>query len=62
MPIWREAEVKELFGVPDELAVAALLALGHPVRQPRRLTRTPVEDFTTVDHAAGPPFTPQVPL
>jgi nitroreductase len=58
MPIRNEAGVKELFGVPDELAVAALVALGHPVHQPRRLTRAPVESFTTVDRADGPPFTP----
>ncbi|HLN15387.1 MAG TPA: nitroreductase family protein [Acidimicrobiales bacterium] len=54
----REAEVKALFDVPAELAVAALVALGHPVRTPRRLTRQPVAEFTTVDRFGGDAFTP----
>jgi hypothetical protein len=48
--------MKELLGVPDELAVAAVVALGHPVRQPTKLTRDPVESFTTVDRLDGPAF------
>lgn len=56
MAIGREAEVKALLDVPDELAVAAVIALGHPVRQPRRLTRGPVEAFATVDRCTGPAF------
>ncbi len=56
MPIRREAEVKALLHAPDSLALATVMALGHPVRQPRRLTRTPVEGFTTVDTLDGPAF------
>ncbi len=56
MAIGREDEVKALLGVPDELAVAAVVALGHPVHQPRRLTRSPVDAFTTVDRFTGQPF------
>lgn len=52
----REAEVKALLGAPDELVLAATIALGHPVAQPTRLTRGAVEDFTTVDRVDGPPF------
>ena len=55
----REPEVKSLLGAGDELAVAAVIALGHPVRQPRRLTRAPVEAFATVDRLDGDPFTGQ---
>ena len=58
MAIRREPEVKGLLGVPDELVVAGVIALGHPVRQPRRLTRRPVDEFATVDHFDGPPLTP----
>jgi nitroreductase len=58
MAIRREPEVKGLLGVPDELVVAGAIALGHPVRQPRRLTRRPVEEFATVDRFDGPPLTP----
>jgi nitroreductase len=52
-----EPAVKELLGVPEELAFSAVLALGRPVRQPRKLRRNPVEDFVTVDRVDGPPFT-----
>src|SRR5439155_14491350 len=54
MPIRREAEMKALFAVPEEFAVAGLIALGRPVRQFRRLTRATVEDFTSVDTFNGP--------
>lgn len=59
MPIRREPALKELLGAPDELAVAAVVALGRPVRQPRRLTREPVEAFATVDRVDGRPFVPR---
>jgi nitroreductase len=58
MVIRREDEAKRLLDVPDELVIAAVIALGQPVRQPRRLTRRPVEEFTTVDRFTGEPFSP----
>ena len=36
MTIRREPEMKALLGVPDDFAVAAVVALGHPVHQPQR--------------------------
>jgi nitroreductase len=54
MVVRREAEVRAAFAIPDHIAVAALVALGHPVHQARRLRRTAVEDFTTVDRFDGP--------
>jgi nitroreductase len=56
MVVRREAEVKALLGVPDEFAVAGLLALGHPVARASRLRRAPVDDFATVDRFDGPPL------
>jgi len=56
MVIRREQEVRSLLGIPDELAVAAVVALGHPVRQTRKLTRRSVPEFTTVDRFDGEPF------
>ena len=56
MLIREEGAVKELLGAPDPLALAAVIALGHPVRQPRRLQRRPVPAFTTVDRVDGTPF------
>jgi nitroreductase len=54
--VQREAEVKELLHVPDELAVAGMLALGYPTKRPTRLRRSPVDEFTTVDSCDGPPL------
>jgi nitroreductase len=56
MPIRREAEVKKLLGAPDHFALAAVIALGHPVHQPRRLRRAGVAEFTHVDRLDGRPF------
>jgi nitroreductase len=51
-----EAQVKAVLEAPDPLALAAVIALGYPVRRPRRLSRQPVSSFTTVDSIDGPPF------
>jgi nitroreductase len=56
MAIRREDKVKALLDAPEHTAVAAVIALGRPVHQPRRLTREPVESFTTVDRYSGPAF------
>ncbi|MEA3020172.1 MAG: hypothetical protein QOI47_1696 [Actinomycetota bacterium] len=56
MAIREERAVKELFDAPEELALAAVLALGRPVEQPTRLTRAAVSDFTTVDSVGGSAF------
>lgn len=37
MLIREETAVKELLAAPDPLALAAVIALGHPVHQPRRV-------------------------
>jgi nitroreductase len=55
----REAEVKALLGAGEELALAAVIALGHPVRQARKLSRAPVESFVTVDRVEGDAFAEQ---
>lgn len=58
MPIRREPDVKALLRAPDDVALAALIALGYPRHQPRRLKRRSVEEFTTVDQFDGPAFEP----
>jgi nitroreductase len=58
MPIRREGAVKELVGAGPELAVAGLLALGHPRHRPTRLRRREVREFATVDRSDGPPLMP----
>ena len=54
--IREEAQVKAVLGAADPLALAAVIALGYPVRRPRRLTRQPVRSFATVDSIDGPLF------
>jgi nitroreductase len=56
MPIRRENDVKELLAVPEGLALAALVALGRPQRQIRKLGRRPVSEFSSVDRFDGPAF------
>lgn len=56
MVVRREDDVRALLHVPDAFAVAAVVALGRPVRQPSRLRRLPVEEFSTVDRFDGPVF------
>jgi nitroreductase len=58
MPVRREDEVRELFGIPDTCAVAALVVLGRPVKAARRLRRQPVDSFTWVDRYEGEPLAP----
>ena len=47
-----------LLGLPDGHAIAAMLGIGHPVDQPTKLRRNPVDSFTTIDTVDGPPFRP----
>jgi nitroreductase len=56
MVVRDEPAVKRLLAVPDTATVAGVLALGHPVRQPTRLRREPVESFATVDRFDGEPL------
>jgi nitroreductase len=56
--IREEEQVKALLGAPDPLALAAVIALGYPVRRPRRLRRQPVASFASVDSIDGPVFGP----
>ena len=56
MLVREEQAVKELLHIPEELALAAVIALGKPVKQPTRLTRAGVDQFTTIDTVDGPPL------
>jgi len=51
-----EDEAREVLRVPDDFAVAALVALGYPVKRHTKLTRRRVEEFTTHDTFDGAPF------
>jgi len=56
MAVAEEPRVKELLGIPDHYAVAAVVPLGRPVKQPTKLRRQPVEEFVTWQRFDGEPF------
>ena len=56
MAVPEETQIRDLLGIPDTHAVAALLPLGKPTRQVSKLRRRSVEDFPTQDRFDGPPF------
>ena len=45
-----------LLGLPEHWALAATIFLGYPFKQTTKLTRRPVESFTTVNTFDGPAF------
>ncbi|MDH3642196.1 MAG: nitroreductase family protein, partial [Gammaproteobacteria bacterium] len=49
----REDEAKALLGIPDHMALAALIPLGRPVKQLTRLSRKPVSEFTALERWGG---------
>lgn len=56
MAVAQEPRVRELLGIPDQFAVAAVVPLGRPVKQPTKLRRQPVEEFVTWQRYDGEPF------
>ncbi len=58
MVVRSQAAARTALRVPDHCVVAAVLALGRPVRRPTRLRREPVESFATVDAFDGAPLSP----
>jgi nitroreductase len=56
MAVPEEQQIRDLLGIPDVHAVAALLPLGKPTRQLSKLRRSPVEEFTTWDRFDGAPL------
>lgn len=56
MAVAEEPAVRELLGIPQQYAVAAVVPLGRPVKQVTRLRRRPVEDFVTRDRFDGEAF------
>lgn len=51
-----EDELRKLLGVPEQMAFAAMIPLGRPVKQLTRLTRKPVDDFAVLERWDGPPL------
>lgn len=56
MAVAEEPALKQLLGVPDPYAVAAVVPLGKPVKQLTRLTRVEVDELTHLERWAGGPL------
>jgi nitroreductase len=56
MALAEEPRIKDLLGVPDPYAIAAIVPLGKPARQVTQLRRRPVAEFTTRERFDGTPF------
>lgn len=54
MAIAEEPALKELLGIPDPFAVAAVVPLGKPVKQVERLSRATVAELTYQERWDGP--------
>ena len=56
MAVAEEPALKQLLGIPDPYAVAAVVPLGKPVKQLTRLTRVGVDELTALEHWEGGPL------
>jgi nitroreductase len=56
LAIAEEAGIKKLLGIPEHVAVAAVMPLGRPVKQLTRLTRKAVAEFAMRERWGGAPF------
>lgn len=57
LAIAQEGKIKELLGVPEHVAVCAVMPFGRPVKQLTKLRRGPVDGFTVRERWGGEPFT-----
>ena len=56
MAVAEEPQVKELLGIPDDYAIAALVPLGKPVHQVSKLTRKPVRSSSPANGSTATPL------
>ena len=56
LAVSEEPAIKRLLGIPDHVAVCAVMPLGRPVRSLTRLRRKPVSAFAMHERWGGPPF------
>ncbi len=49
-----ETALQTLLGVPEQMAFAAMIPLGKPVKQLTRLSRKPVDEFAVLERWDGP--------
>ena len=57
MPIAEEPKLQTLLGLPEHVAVAAIIPLGRPLRTLTKLKRLPVSEIAMHERWGGPPLT-----
>ncbi len=50
----KEADLQKLLGVPPQMAFAAMIPIGKPVKQLTKLKRKPVDEFAVRERWGGP--------
>jgi nitroreductase len=58
LAVAREPEVQALLGIPRHVAVCAVVPLGRPQRQLKKLKRKPVPEFAMLERWGGEPLMP----
>ncbi len=58
LAVAQEPKVKALLGIPDHVAVCAVMPLGRPVKQLTKLRRKDVSEFAMRERWKGQPFQP----
>lgn len=56
MPIAEEPRLREVLGMPETMAVCAVMPMGWPSRRITKLRRRPVSSFVTHERFDGKPF------
>lgn len=56
MAVAEEPRVRELLGIPDSYALAAVLPIGKPIKQLTKLRRASVAELATRERFDGEPF------
>jgi nitroreductase len=57
LAVAQEPRLRSLLGIPDHVAVAAVMPIGRPVRRLTKLRRKPVAEFAMHERWGGPPLT-----
>lgn len=56
LAVAQEPKIQALLGLPNHVAVAAVMPLGRPVQRLTRLKRKPVSEFAMRERWGGPPL------
>ncbi|MGH2374070.1 MAG: nitroreductase family protein [bacterium] len=61
LAVAQEPKVQDLLDIPRHIAVCAIMPLGRPVRQLRKLSRKPVREFAMLERWGGEPLVASTP-